>query len=359
MQKISKSFYLGSIAGAGGLGLLFTIIANFIRLAQGADSAAPIAFLMPGALLSIYAGVIGIILWYKAWSVIQDGNARTTPAKAIGFLFIPFFGFYWVFQAYWGFAKDYNAYIKRYKISCPALPEALFLTTCILTVAGMITAFIPVFNSLFSLFSYAVWIMVILKVCDAINNIVPVAEDIMLKKTEPKAEGTKEAKTSGMAIAALVLALTGFIPFIGLFLAITGLILGIISLKAINRSRGELKGKGMAIAGVSVGGFVILIGLIMLAVMIPVMSMYKTRADEAAIVADMHAINTAVMIYELENGRFPQDLSELVPTYLEEAPTDSWGNAYIYVPLGGTEFEIYSLGSDGIQGNEDDIYFVE
>jgi hypothetical protein len=37
---------------------------------------------------------------YRAWKCLQPGGlARTTPGKAIGFLFIPFFNLYWIFQA--------------------------------------------------------------------------------------------------------------------------------------------------------------------------------------------------------------------------------------------------------------------
>jgi hypothetical protein len=356
MQKVSKGFYLGSIAGAGGLGLLLTIIGNLIMLSQGPDSGEAAIFLVPGILLSIYAGVIGMVLWYKAWSAIQDGNARTTPAKAIGFLFIPIYGFYWVFQAYLGFAKDYNAYLKRHSVSAQDLPEGLFLTTCILTVVGIFTAFIPVFSSLFSLVSYTIWIMVIIKVCDALNSIVAVAETNTVKKTE-STETSKETKTSGMAITSLVLSCSGIL--IGIFGAIPGLILGIVSLGKINKSEGKLSGRGLAIAGISVGGFMTLVGLIVLAAIIPAMSISRVASKNAATMANMHAIDTAVMVYVLDKGNLPQDISALTPEYLEQIPVDSWGNCYVYTVNGADDFDIYSLGPDGIAGTTDDIYLAE
>jgi hypothetical protein len=58
--------------------------------------------------------VLQYILVYKFWQVIQDGFARTTPGKAVGFLFIPFFNFYWWFVAFFGLSKDQNAYIDRH-----------------------------------------------------------------------------------------------------------------------------------------------------------------------------------------------------------------------------------------------------
>lgn len=57
-------------------------------------------------------------------------------------------------------------------------------------------------------------------------------------------------KTSGMAVASLVLGIVGF--FCGFFSALPGLILGIVGLKKIRDSDGQLTGKGLALAGVCV-----------------------------------------------------------------------------------------------------------
>ena len=70
------------------------------------------------------------------WTIIQDGNARTTPGKAVGFCFIPFFSLYWIFVAYLGLAKDMNAYCDARSISGPKISEALALTTCIIRVVA-------------------------------------------------------------------------------------------------------------------------------------------------------------------------------------------------------------------------------
>lgn len=59
-------------------------------------------------------GVLQYILVYKFWQVIQDGYTRTTPGKAVGFLFIPFFNLYWWFVAFFGLSKDQNAFIDRH-----------------------------------------------------------------------------------------------------------------------------------------------------------------------------------------------------------------------------------------------------
>lgn len=71
-------------------------------------------------------------------------------------------------------------------------------------------------------------------------------------------------KTSGMAIASLVLGIVGlfFFPFIPSILAI---IFGVISIGQINRSNGVLKGKGMAVAGLVMGIIAVVLSILLIA----------------------------------------------------------------------------------------------
>ena len=80
-----------------------------------------------------------------------------------------------------------------------------------------------------------------------------------------------EARTSGMAIASLVLALLGF----GLF----AVIFGAIALRQIGKSAGALTGRGLALAGIIVGvvwGF--LMFAILMAIAVPTFLMQKENA---------------------------------------------------------------------------------
>ncbi len=72
--------------------------------------------------IPVLAGaVLQYILTYRFWQVIQDGEQRTTPGRAVGFLFIPLFNLYWFFVAYFGLATDINRYISRHFSSKPTL----------------------------------------------------------------------------------------------------------------------------------------------------------------------------------------------------------------------------------------------
>lgn len=178
-MRVSKGFYLGSIIGAPILAIILLFVAiigmAMTPLEVGLPAFSP-ALGIAIALL-IYAVVIAFVLLYKAWKAIQDGYARTSPGKAVGFLFIPFFNLYWIFQAFWGFAKDYNAYIRRHHdvsaggISIPELSTNLFLSYCILSLVGGLLSSIPVLGFLLVLAYFVVFILVIIKLCDAINNL--------------------------------------------------------------------------------------------------------------------------------------------------------------------------------------------
>ncbi len=89
-------------------------------------------------LSAIATAILWYIILYKCWAVIQDGNARTTPGKAVGFNFIPFFNFYWIFVAYSGWAKDANNYIRRYQLPVALTSEGLATAMCVLSLISII-----------------------------------------------------------------------------------------------------------------------------------------------------------------------------------------------------------------------------
>lgn len=91
-----------------------------------------------GMPILIAAAVLGYMQLYKHWNQIQDGHQKTTPGKAVGFMFIPFFNFYWQFVAFLGLAQNINAYGDRHGISFPRVNEGLAMTMCILVVCCII-----------------------------------------------------------------------------------------------------------------------------------------------------------------------------------------------------------------------------
>lgn len=118
MKKISKTFYLLSIIIGWGVSIVFSLISLGISLFMLIASKEDInslanVFNIVGIGFGMYGGIVFMILLYKMWQFIPSNYRRTTPGKAVGFLFIPFFNIYWIFQALWGWAKDFNKFVSK------------------------------------------------------------------------------------------------------------------------------------------------------------------------------------------------------------------------------------------------------
>jgi hypothetical protein len=88
------------------------------------------ACLLVGYIGLIASAVYQYMLIYKLWSLIPRERAQTTPGKAIGFLFIPFFNLYWIFVAFHGLTKALNNEIKSVAPN-KQVSEGLSLACCI------------------------------------------------------------------------------------------------------------------------------------------------------------------------------------------------------------------------------------
>ena len=181
MKRLSKWFYLGSIIGGEVGGIVIFVAAVALLVLSGIFTdyvlnlgyagtwalATGILLILLGFAAILFGSSIWYLLLYRAWAVIQDGNASTTPEKAVGFLFIPFYNFYWIFKAWYGFAEDYNRYIERYSLNASKLEEGLFLAFCILFICAMVTFL----NYLAGLPFLVIFIITANKTIDAVNSL--------------------------------------------------------------------------------------------------------------------------------------------------------------------------------------------
>lgn len=77
--------------------------------------------------------VLFMIIVYKSWQLVQDGNARTTPDQAVAFSFIPAFQFWWWFVAFRDLAKELNRIMDKEQINGERVNEdvALWFVICL------------------------------------------------------------------------------------------------------------------------------------------------------------------------------------------------------------------------------------
>lgn len=110
-----------------------------------------------------------------------------------------------------------------------------------------------------------------------------------------------QATTSGLAIASLILGVVGFVGFIT---AIPAVICGHIACSNIKSSNGAQKGRGLAIAGLVLGYFVISlfpVGLVA-AMAIPAFSKVRESSREKAIINNLRQLDAAAQQFMLEKG---------------------------------------------------------
>ena len=110
---------------------------------------------------------------------------------------------------------------------------------------------------------------------------------------------------------------------------------------------------------------VVIIG-ILAAVAIPNLSGKVGQAQANAAKSSIRAIEGAIDMYEVENGRLPDSLQNLVTKgsepnwsgpYLKkaEALKDPWGMDYQYTKTGETTYTVISAGPDKSFGTADDV----
>jgi len=184
-------------------------------------------------------------------------------------------------------------------------------------------------------------------------------------------ENQEIAKTSGKAIASLILSILGF--FLVAIPSIVGIVLGHIARSEIKKSNGSLKGNGLALAGLIMGYImvaIIVIGVIA-SLLIPRLTSNVDDARQALTCTKMQSLSSSLKMFQLDNGMYPETeegFHALVSNpdtdkypdysssaYIQKVPTDSWGTEMVYLKT-SNGFDIISAGADKKEGGEDIHY---
>lgn len=138
-----RAWYLSLFLGQIALVMLAVLLVVVGSLAAGPRN--DDLFLSLGAIVAGLAILLGLptlivmmLILYRGWDLIQDGQARTTPGMAVGLLFVPFFNLYWIFVAWAGLAVDMNRFARRYRLGSQIAPEGLATTVCVCTLLSLI-----------------------------------------------------------------------------------------------------------------------------------------------------------------------------------------------------------------------------
>jgi len=263
MKYVSRPFFFGSYLATSLLGFFL----YRCYLISGKDTIEPIhlVFIYLGSLFSLSAFIIFIVLLYKMWKILPSELARTTLGKAVGFLFIPIFNFYWNFQAIWGWTKDFNLFMRRRHIHSQNAPEGLGLAIAIFWVTGGTIGIIsglagvPAIGTVLGLPNLILIPVFIYKACTILNNL---PDEI---KEEAALNQQQAGGPIGFGVASLVLGILSIlIPYIGLVLGIIGIVLA-VKQRRIRREGLSLAGLITSIIGTAFWSLITLMVIITIA----------------------------------------------------------------------------------------------
>jgi len=114
-------------------------------------------------------------------------------------------------------------------------------------------------------------------------------------------------RTSRLATASLICGVLGFLCLP----AVAGVVMGIMALLKISKSRGQLRGQGLAIAGLCVSG-VMLILIVPAGMLLPALSRAKAKAARINCVSHLKMICLGARIYSNDNKDvFPPDFQTM------------------------------------------------
>ena len=120
------------------------------------------------------------------------------------------------------------------------------------------------------------------------------------------------SKTSGLAIASLVLGILGLTCLLPILGPILALVFGIVALNQIGKSKGNLTGQGKAIAGLILGGVGLVMIPIMAAMLLPAVAQAREKARRAVCMSNEKQIAIAYILYTEQHGRKqPRDFDDL------------------------------------------------
>lgn len=271
MKPVSKPFYMASMLGGWLVAeaAAVAIALGWPRLLHeptrawifGPSDARVLAGIEHAA--GLYLFIVQLVLVYKMWRVVPEAFARTTPGRAVFLLFVPLFNIYWMFQAYWGWTKDFNRFASNRGLRVRRMPEEVALALCLLPLVAVPLLFFvgmaglePVMHiagHMCGVLGAGLTLAMFWCACDGINAAVAAAARDPaggLPGAAPSGGFPVRRERSSMAVVSVVLGLIGFATF-----GVTGwagLYVGVRVLLEIRKGRYSRRDAGWAKAGILV-----------------------------------------------------------------------------------------------------------
>ncbi|GBL27139.1 hypothetical protein EMGBS8_10870 [Verrucomicrobiota bacterium] len=124
-------------------------LSTFFTIMMFADRWDRDMWLILSLVAAIPVAVFHALILHRGWKSVQDGAAKETPGKAVGFCFIPFFNLYWNFVAHVGLMKEFNRLADSRGRQDQKVSEGFSLTYCILLASICLSSLAALFGVVF------------------------------------------------------------------------------------------------------------------------------------------------------------------------------------------------------------------
>ena len=128
-------------------------------------------FLVMAIISTVFEAIYCSILHYRCWSALPERFRATTPARAVGFLFIPFFNFYWAFVTWPKLVKGLEAWEKSRGRASTENLHALALGCAATLVASFLLFQVPLIAMMLDITFAILFYSLYTKVAASINAI--------------------------------------------------------------------------------------------------------------------------------------------------------------------------------------------
>ncbi len=225
--------------------------------------------LTAGIPFALAAFVLLAVLLYKIWSTLPPESARTSPGKAVGFLFIPLFNFYWYFVALFGWTEDFRRYARERAFAgprpSPFVAVAIAVLNLFVTPLSIASGFaeVPLAGTVISLPLTVLLVVFAFQACAAVNALPPEAiRAARAARGTPAADGTQP---TGKGVASLVLGILSLLlPYLGFILGIVGIVLALQQRRRCKTGI-SMAGLILSICGTAFYGLCILVVIVVIA----------------------------------------------------------------------------------------------
>ncbi len=156
-------------------GITLTLVGFFApNHAEASDEASALYSLLI-LVLVVPTVIASCVLLYRWWGCLPPGWRQTSPGKAVGFSFIPFYCFYWWFIAYGGLASDLNRFMDAHAVQGERVSTGLAHGYVIVSILSFVLCWVPVVTNLIGIVGVILYIIFAVSATRACKSVLSAA----------------------------------------------------------------------------------------------------------------------------------------------------------------------------------------